>query len=710
MGRPTLISLDLHPATGDDLEKQYVCMTLNIIPGCKYPDEPPDIEIRNPRGIGEEDVQRVTESMQQLALERKGNPMLYELTELAKECLTEGNMPHGPCTICLEHFTEGEPFTKTDCYHYYHQYCLARYIRHVLATQEEEEREAAPSAGEKDEEKEEGVVCPVCRLPISYDLASLEEATEPSSGNTVYTLTQKEKAFQQKMAEMYQRQKDKGGIIDLEAERNKYLVPANLLISLDKGQELNDVDIGEGKFSRPETSDSRESVRNSQKSREQAEKRGYTHRDHHNRHYRSHPQDRQHRQRYWGGREDGRSHGRYVEERVEKSAHRYGHRQTNKDVRCGTSDQEDKQVGRRAHRDQHFVTSSQGTDEEAGRHLRGEKVEESASEPDSKQSEKGKCFETKSEGAKGRNLVEKREDGRRPKENKMENSASRSGNRAKQHGSSLPMDRKDRKSGENKESKDTRGYRRDKRNRPSPMESKDKSIKPEEGESSVEDTKGVDNCDNFKTEEVDCKGSNSFQKSEEIDERLSEGSGRNDADTNCDHDAGKYSLNERSREHGREMNPQRISRARNDRGWKDKRNWRSKTTNFERDRQHRNWHDTESENFEEKISSEFPLSHHDRQNQESSKPDEVCKPRFGSGNRYRGNSGVRGRERQSYVRHQHGDGRYRDDFRKHGGRQVGSSEYSRRGGRGGRGRGHRNNDTTNISTTISDAQHQGACK
>lgn len=63
-------------------------------------------------------------------------------------------MPHCPCTICLEHFTEGEPFTKTDCYHYYHQYCLARYIHHVLAAQEEEEQEAVPSGGEKDEEKE----------------------------------------------------------------------------------------------------------------------------------------------------------------------------------------------------------------------------------------------------------------------------------------------------------------------------------------------------------------------------------------------------------------------------------------------------------------------------------------------------------------------------------------------------------------------------
>lgn len=77
------------------------------------------------------------------------------------------------------------------------------------------------------------MVCPVCRLPINYDLASLEEAKEPNSGSTVYTLTEKDKATQQKMAEMYQRQKDNGGIIDLEAEKNKYLVPAVSIKMLD---------------------------------------------------------------------------------------------------------------------------------------------------------------------------------------------------------------------------------------------------------------------------------------------------------------------------------------------------------------------------------------------------------------------------------------------------------------------------------------------
>ena len=52
------IILQLHPATGDDDDKKFVCMTLQLDPPAGYPDELPEISIRNPRGIGDEEIQR----------------------------------------------------------------------------------------------------------------------------------------------------------------------------------------------------------------------------------------------------------------------------------------------------------------------------------------------------------------------------------------------------------------------------------------------------------------------------------------------------------------------------------------------------------------------------------------------------------------------------------------------------------------------------
>ena len=66
----------------------------------------------------------------------------------------------------------------------------------------------------------------MCREPIDIDLDSLEELSEPPGNIDKYQPSQEIRELQKKMAELFRRQKDKGGIIDLEEERNKYLVPA----------------------------------------------------------------------------------------------------------------------------------------------------------------------------------------------------------------------------------------------------------------------------------------------------------------------------------------------------------------------------------------------------------------------------------------------------------------------------------------------------
>lgn len=96
--------------------------------------------------------------------------MLVVLLQKAKEILTESNIPHGSCVICLYGFKvchhrklsqnadsnlsavcscscvcvclqEGETFTKTNCYHYFHCHCLGRYVSHSESELRQREKE-----------------------------------------------------------------------------------------------------------------------------------------------------------------------------------------------------------------------------------------------------------------------------------------------------------------------------------------------------------------------------------------------------------------------------------------------------------------------------------------------------------------------------------------------------------------------------------------
>ncbi|XP_033627869.1 zinc finger CCCH domain-containing protein 13-like [Asterias rubens] len=195
----------LHPATADNVEEQYVCLTLDMKLPEQYPDALPEITIRNSRGISDEHLMSLDAKLKQLAEERQGGAMLYELIEVAKESLTNNNTPSCQCVICLHGFTEGDVFTKTPCYHYFHSLCLARYLKHA-------------------QESEEKTVCAVCREPVTYDLSQLENAPAPSANHEAYTPDAELRKMQRRFAALYRRQKEKGGIIDLEAESNKFLI------------------------------------------------------------------------------------------------------------------------------------------------------------------------------------------------------------------------------------------------------------------------------------------------------------------------------------------------------------------------------------------------------------------------------------------------------------------------------------------------------
>lgn len=223
------VSLVLHPSTGEDCLSQFVRLTLTLDLDSEYPSSPPCISIHNPRGLSDDKLLSLQQSLQIEAESCVGMPVLYQLIEKAKEILTESNIPHGNCVICLYGFKEGEVFTKTSCYHYFHSHCLGRYITHAEVELRERERELEEDkTRDRAEEEELSVVCPVCREPLSYDVNALLSSPVPDFPQ------QEDKAvgaeFKRKwesLQKILEHQKEKGGVIDPEAESNRFLIHIN---------------------------------------------------------------------------------------------------------------------------------------------------------------------------------------------------------------------------------------------------------------------------------------------------------------------------------------------------------------------------------------------------------------------------------------------------------------------------------------------------
>lgn len=235
--RSTCVKVSLHPATADNAEEQYVCLDLVMDIPTEYPDVLPEITIRNPRGLSDEKIAKIEQDLQDMAHENLGSPMLYQLIEVAKEHLTQENVPCCQCTICLYGFAEGDVFTKTPCYHYFHSHCLARYIRHVLEQIAQEEADklsptpptaAASSIADDGAASKRVVCCPVCRLSLCSSLLALAEQEHPppmeQSRQPAFRMTPELHRLQQGMAQLYVRQQRQGGIINVDAEKNKFLL------------------------------------------------------------------------------------------------------------------------------------------------------------------------------------------------------------------------------------------------------------------------------------------------------------------------------------------------------------------------------------------------------------------------------------------------------------------------------------------------------
>ncbi|XP_031625431.1 E3 ubiquitin-protein ligase RNF25 [Contarinia nasturtii] len=213
-GIPEMIETIVLPTVGEETDSQYVCITLQVMFTKGYPDVEPKYQLRNPRGLDDFGIESIRRAIDAKLTESIGAPVVFDLIEVTREHLTHSNLPSGQCVVCLYGFQTGDEFTKTECYHYLHSYCL---VRHLDASKHnyDEELEKLPTWQQKTV-KPYQASCPVCRESISKDADPIRDAAQPVELQNApdFELTSEMKTLQVRMANLYMHQMARGGIID----------------------------------------------------------------------------------------------------------------------------------------------------------------------------------------------------------------------------------------------------------------------------------------------------------------------------------------------------------------------------------------------------------------------------------------------------------------------------------------------------------------
>ncbi|XP_076800560.1 E3 ubiquitin-protein ligase RNF25-like isoform X2 [Clavelina lepadiformis] len=256
--KTTVLSITLYPATGQDLKLQYVMVQLklqvpneilfsqaphqyriyvtqthSILSGkYLYPDAALTVDFQASRGLSDDHLHALKLKMMEHIESNQGSSILYDLIELAKDSLTSNNLPYSPCPICLQSFQVYDEFLKTDCFHYYHCFCLYQYLlHHTNSNDDAHPHECLPANTASANSNVTSVPCPVCRIMISLPVDVVQNAKEPVNNEITNVDMSNLKRKREALQQIYRMQKERGGIIDIKTEQKK-----NWLSTLQKRQ------------------------------------------------------------------------------------------------------------------------------------------------------------------------------------------------------------------------------------------------------------------------------------------------------------------------------------------------------------------------------------------------------------------------------------------------------------------------------------------
>lgn len=209
-----------------DRDKRLLCVTFTAELPSTYPDiDSPKIILSRSRGLTDEQLNELNSSISSCLELNSGTCVLYECIELIRSKLSSYELPHEACAICLTLIDNRNDIIKTNCHHFYHRNCLSPYVKLKKLELEEKYREAKTNKFHIEKDFRNDIEDPVCRQILSNQI--IEQLLSSSSNDQesndqeenkelIEKLSPHIRQWQERTHALYQQQKEKGGIIDLD--------------------------------------------------------------------------------------------------------------------------------------------------------------------------------------------------------------------------------------------------------------------------------------------------------------------------------------------------------------------------------------------------------------------------------------------------------------------------------------------------------------
>lgn len=231
--QPTSFSIKIY-SNGDenddfDSDKRLLHVTFTAELPSTYPDiDSPKITLCRSRGLKDEQLNELNSLISSCLELNSGSCVLYDCIELIRSKLSSYELPHEACAICLTLIDNRNDIIKTNCHHFYHKTCLASYIKLKKLELEEKYQEFLKNKFHIEKDFRNDIEDPVCRqilskavidqLPSSFITETANENEE--NDEIIRNLSPTIRQWQEQTNALFQKQKEKGGIIDLEKNQD----------------------------------------------------------------------------------------------------------------------------------------------------------------------------------------------------------------------------------------------------------------------------------------------------------------------------------------------------------------------------------------------------------------------------------------------------------------------------------------------------------
>uniref|UniRef100_A0A0R3RZS4 RWD domain-containing protein n=1 Tax=Elaeophora elaphi TaxID=1147741 RepID=A0A0R3RZS4_9BILA len=229
---PIVLSMKVQPPLSQSQCSTSVHVVIELPE--QYPKLSPKVYLRQQRGFDENSTNVLQKNIQEYIEANIDMPIIYDIFQMIQKFVeTEQNFPCTVCPVCLGGFSaEVGAFCISNCDHYIHQNCFMRYVSY---TEDEIKRELSEWPKDMQSKVDQVLKCPICRTPLSeQDLSTVNRESitldEAIVDKGKFEFNWEEwRAKLKELQPIFERQKAKGGLIDLEEERKRYLITDDIV-------------------------------------------------------------------------------------------------------------------------------------------------------------------------------------------------------------------------------------------------------------------------------------------------------------------------------------------------------------------------------------------------------------------------------------------------------------------------------------------------